>query len=72
VEVAEGHWDQPSRLVLESDESVWYRSWVRPSFTAASLDQVLSSTTSYGFSFVGFATEPTGKLSMSSFQIRST
>jgi hypothetical protein len=71
VEIAEGRWDEPSRLILESDESVWYRSWVRPSFTAANLDEVLSSTTSYGFSLVGFAAEPVGKLSMSSFDIRS-
>ncbi len=71
VEITDARWGEPSILLLESDESVWYKSWIRDPKIEASLDEVLGSTTSYGFSFVGFSQEVTGKLSMSSFEIRT-
>ena len=69
VPIAMGGWQEPFCLKLVSDDSLWHKSWVRPAVTEANLDEVLSSTTSYGFSFVGFASEVTGKLSMSSFKV---
>ena len=69
VEIPAGRWAESSRFKLESDESLWYRSWGRDPKIEASLDQVLGSTSSYGFSFIGFAAEPTGRLSMGSFEI---
>ena len=69
VEISDGRWGEPSRFTLESDESLWYRSWVRGDVTAADLDAVLAGAASYGFSFVGFTHEVTGKLSMGSFEI---
>ena len=71
VEITDARWGEPSTLLLESDESVWYKSWTRDPKIEASLDEVLGSTTSYGVSFVGFSHEVAGKLSMSSFEIRT-
>ncbi len=70
IEISDGSWQEPTRVTLASDGALWHKSWVRRPATEAGLDQVLSSTTSYGFSFVGFSAEPTGKLSMNSFEIR--
>ncbi len=50
-----------------ADESLWHRSWA-PS--GHSLDSLLKESASYGFSFVGFSEEVTGKLSMDQFEIR--
>ena len=72
VPIADGQWGEPARVPLQSDESMWYRSWTRFPEKAASLDTVLGGTTSYGFSFVGLSREVTGKLSLGSFAIRST
>ena len=71
VAIADGSWGEPTSFALESDESLWNKSWVRDPKIEASLETVLSSVTSYGFSFVGFTHEPTGKLSMGRFEIRS-
>ena len=71
VEITNGSWAEPTRLTLESDETLWYKSWTRDKAIEETLENVLASATSYGFSFVGFAHEPTGKVSMSRFEIRS-
>ena len=70
VEIFNGRWAEPTRLKLENDESLWYKSWVRDPKIEAGLDEVLSSASSYGFSFIGFSAEPTGRLSMNSFGIQ--
>ena len=72
VPIADGHWGEPTRVRLESDESGWHKSWVRDRAIEASLETVLGSSTSYGFSFVGLSREVSGKLSMGSFAIRSS
>ena len=68
IPISDGCWaSAPSRVVLRNNESLWHRSWAhRP----ASLDSALGNVISYGFSFVGFAREVHGKLSMDEFQIK--
>lgn len=67
ISIPEGKWgEEPARLRLRNDESLWHRSYA-PGL--GSLDAVLSKTTSYGFSFVGFTAEVTGRLSMDEFRI---
>ena len=70
LKVSEGRWGERQTLVLKNDESLWHRSWSRNPEDPASLDHVLGSCDSYGFSFVGFSEEVTGKLSMDEFRIR--
>ena len=70
VKIADGQWEAPSRIVIEADDSLWYRSWVRDPEIMAELNTVLGSAGSYGFSFVNYGGEVTGKLSMGSFEIR--
>ena len=70
VDIADGHWAEPSRFLLDNDETLWHRSWVRFPERPGSLEQVLRGTGSYGFSFVGFSQEVTGKLSLGRFEIR--
>ena len=62
-----GKWGPPERFVLVNDESEWHRSWA-PS--RASLESLLKNSASYGFSFVGFLEEVTGKLSMDQFELQ--
>ena len=68
IPISEGCWaPKPTRFVLANDESLWHRSWA-PSGT--SLDALLASAQSYGFSFVHFAEEVRGRLSMAEFRIK--
>ena len=67
LRIYEGEWGPPERFVLVNDESQWHRSWA-PS--GHSLDALLKESASYGFSFVGFSEEVTGKLSMDQFELR--
>lgn len=79
IPIAEGHWaGEPSRFVLENDESRWHRSYSSEEFWHRSypeggprLDSVLGNAHSYGFSFVGFDREVQGRLSMAEFEISS-
>jgi hypothetical protein len=70
LKIADGCWDEPTRFTVESDESAWYRSWVRDPSIMADLDTVLAGAGSYGISLVGFRHEVSGKLAMGSFEIR--
>ena len=58
-----------NRLALAADENQWHRSWSADPGHPVALEQVLSRAESYGFSFVGFSSEVTGRLSMSQFSI---
>ena len=70
--ISEGVWaTAPQRFTLYDDESLWHRSWAANPATALSLTQMLGSALSYGFSFVGFTSEVSGRLSMAEFEIRS-
>jgi hypothetical protein len=70
IEIAEGRWpEEPTRFVLDSDEALWHHSWSKDPAHPASLDQVLSAAKSYGFSFVGFGSEVSGRLSLGFFEL---
>ena len=66
LKIHQGEWGPPEHFVLVNDESLWHRSWA-PSKT--SLNDLLKNSASYGFSFVGFSEEVTGKLSMDQFEL---
>ena len=71
--IAEGSWAaKPCRFTLRNDEALWHRSWSGDPAHPASLDQVLGQAYSYGFSFVGFSSEVSGRLSMDEFEISFT
>lgn len=70
IEIAAGRWpEEPTRFVLDSDEALWYHSWSKDPAHPASLDRILSATASYGFSFVGFGSEVSGRLSLGFFEL---
>lgn len=64
LEISEGKWGEPQTIVLKNDEKLWHRSWSRVPDKPGSLDEVLGVCDSYGFSFIGFSEEVTGKFSM--------
>lgn len=70
--VTEGSWaTEPNRFSLVNDESLWHNSWsgIPPRFQ--SLDSMLRKAHSYGFSFVGYDSEVTGKFSMDEFELKT-
>ena len=70
IEISDGGWaDQPQRLTLVDDPAQWYMSWTGTPNKPADLNQVMGAAASYGFSFVGFSNEVTGKLSLGGFEI---
>ena len=56
------------RFNLVDDEALWYMSWTKYP-EPEGLSQVMSAAESYGFSFVGFKGEVTGRLSLGGFEI---
>jgi len=70
LKISESKWGKPLRFRLKNQESLWHRTWARTPSKPASLDEVLRSCDSYGFSFLNFSGEVTGKLSMDNLQIR--
>lgn len=70
IEIPAGRWpDQPSRFALTSDESGWYHSWSIDPAQPTSLAQVLANAESFGFSFVGFGSEVSGRVSLGFFEL---
>ena len=53
--ISEGKWGAKQTIVLKNDEKLWHKSWSRYPDKPASLDEVLATCDSYGFSFVGFS-----------------
>jgi hypothetical protein len=69
LSITDGAWgSEPVRFVLPDDESRWHHSWPR-SHWSQPLRQVLGAVHSYGFSFIGFSSEVTGRLSLAQFEI---
>lgn len=62
--VPDGKWSEKQTLVLEGDEKRWHRSWARDPKRPGRLADVLATCDSYGFSFVGFSDEVTGRFAM--------
>ncbi len=58
-------------LTLNADPAQWYRSWLNPSIPEVSLEQGLAGVQSYGFSFVGFGSEVSGRLALGEFAINT-
>lgn len=71
IAVTQRRWGKAEKLTLKNDEKLWHRSWSRNPATPASLDQALGEAESYGFSFVGFSGEVTGRLSIDRFTIQT-
>lgn len=70
LDVPEGSWNaEPSELDLEPDPSLWHQSWAKDRAVAPSLPELLSQVESYGFSFAGFSSEPTGRFCLREFSI---
>jgi hypothetical protein len=68
--IREGAWaGEPQRFILHDDERLWHRSWAANPATTLSLTDMLRNALSYGFSFVGFTSEVSGRLSMAEFTI---
>jgi hypothetical protein len=68
--IADSRWaDAPDRLTLEADERAWHCSWSLDPRRPAPLARVLGQAQSYGFSFTGFSSEVSGRLSMDEFGI---
>ena len=70
LQITQGRWGKPSRFRLKNQESLWHRTWARTPSRPASLDEVLRTCDSYGFSFLKFSGEVTGRLSMDELEIR--
>jgi hypothetical protein len=67
--ISEGAWSaEPLRVALPDDESRWHHSWPRKEWSQP-LSAVLGAAHSYGFSFIGFSSEVTGRLCLSQFAI---
>lgn len=73
LSISDGCWSpEPNRFILRNDESLWYWSWAGIPPKPRTLDSNLSQVFSYGFAFVGFAMETSGRLSMDEFELRQT
>ncbi|MBI3943496.1 MAG: hypothetical protein HY326_10830 [Chloroflexi bacterium] len=69
--ISERRWsDEPLRFTLRNDASLWHNSWSHIPNNPMPLDQLLSQAVSYGFSFAGFGSEVSGRLSMDEFEIQ--
>ncbi len=69
LNISNGDWSgEPERVPLSSDETLWHLSWSGAK-EPATLDTALGGALSYGFSFVGFTAEVSGRLCMDDFAI---
>lgn len=62
-------WGAKQTFRLTNSEQLWHRSWSYIPNQPGTLDRVLSNADSYGFSFVGFSGEVTGKIAMDELTI---
>lgn len=62
---------KPLRFSLLDDEQLWHHSWPRDPDKSRPLGEILAQVHSYGFSFVGFSSEVSGRLSMDEFEINA-
>jgi hypothetical protein len=68
--ISEGEWAaEPLRFALSNDEALWHHSWPRDSKNPSRLEEILRAVHSYGFSFIGFSSEVSGRLCMSRFEM---
>ncbi len=70
LDISDGCWhSDPNRIDLGTDEDLWHRSWSADPQNPTPLALLLGQVESYGFSFVGFSSEVTGRLCMDEFEI---
>lgn len=70
LRIGDGAWtSEPNRFRLTPDESLWHNSWTAEPDGLRRLEPLLAEAESYGFSFMGFSSEVTGRLSLSRFSI---
>ncbi len=69
LSIVDGTWTQQD-ITLDPNPELWHCSW-SPNGPIPVPD-LLSATVSFGFSFVGFSREVTGRFSLADFDIRST
>ena len=68
--ISENEWaNEPQIFSLSTDESKWNNSWSIIPDKPESLLAVITNCESYGFSFVGFKKEVTGRISIDQFKI---
>ena len=73
LHISDGCWaDEPNRVTLVNDEAKWHNSWAGIPPERKSLDTALAGAISYGFAFVGFRSEVTGRLSMAEFTVTAS
>ena len=60
---------EPLRFRLQNDEPLWHHSWPRDP-ESRPLESILGRVHSYGFSFVGFSSEVSGRLCLGGFEIK--
>ncbi|MBM3933102.1 MAG: hypothetical protein FJ319_02180 [SAR202 cluster bacterium] len=71
LSISHGRWaDNPNVFALSPDKAKWHNSWARDPARATPLESTLAKCESFGFSFVGFKSEPTGKFSMDEFALQ--
>jgi hypothetical protein len=69
--ITEGAWGDRLSFTLADDEALWHHSWPRDPARSRPLTAVLGAAESYGFSFLGFSAEVTGRLSLADFTIHA-
>lgn len=71
LQITEGAWGAKQTVTLFNDPTKWHRSWTRSPLVPGTINDILSNVESYGFSFVGFSEEVTGKFSMDELELRA-
>lgn len=69
LRIEDGKWGKQV-VVLKNDPAAWHRSWSRYPDKTGTLEDVLGAADSYGFSFVGFKEEATGKFAMDELEFK--
>lgn len=65
--ITDGDWGEKLTFTLKTDDKLWHRSYAP---VPATVKDALQTCNSYGFSFVGYSEEVTGKFAMDDFVIR--
>jgi hypothetical protein len=68
IAVSADCWGPPTELVLKNDPKLWHLSF-HGNDPEPDLESCLKHVVSYGFAFVGFSAEVTGKLSLDEFRL---
>lgn len=71
LDIPADRWSEPQVLTLEDDERFWQNTWRRSNVSSPNnLSDALTTAFSYGFSFIGFSEEVTGRFEIDNFSIR--